>query len=151
LESSDGRLCPIPLGDGPVADEADWRHRDAYFNGAASADPVLRASHLHRTNSNQAAPGTPAAHRIFRQGYEYLEDIGADGLRLGLNFISFQNDLYQLRQVLGLQGWLGDANFGGGSDGGPRAVALTFLRSGGFYVVPPRQDHGFPGAALLGS
>jgi len=143
------KLTGCPLGSGldhPPGDDASWADRDAFFNPPETGEPVIEMSHIHRVNQNRAAGSTHAGHRIFRQGYEYLEDITADGARLGLNFVSFQNDLEQLQQVLGLAGWLGDVNFGG--PGGPSAIQLMSLRAGGFYVVPPRADP-FPGASLL--
>jgi deferrochelatase/peroxidase EfeB len=144
-------LVPQPIAGGPPTAESDWRERDAYFNPPETTDPLLEASHIHRVNQARAAGETPAGERIFRQGYEYLEDIGPDGPRLGLNFISFQRDLQRLRQVLGLKGWLGDVNFGGRSEPGPGepgAPHLLALRAGGFYAVPPRGDP-FPGADLF--
>jgi Dyp-type peroxidase family len=146
-----GELVPRPIAGCPATDEADWRARDAYFNPPESTDPLVEASHVHRVNQNRASATTPAAHRIFRQGYEYLEDLTPDGPRLGLNFVSFQNDLRHIRQILGLEGWLGDVNFGGPTEPGPGEPAppmLIGLRAGGFYAVPPRAAP-FPGADLF--
>ena len=147
----DGQLRPEPLARRPVEEISEWQLRDAYYNPPETASPLIEASHTHRVNQNKAAATTPSAHRIFRQGYEYLEEIGPDGPRLGLNFISFQNELYHLQQILGLRGWLGDVNFGGPTtpgSGEPEPIRLTSLRAGGFYVVPPREDP-FPGARLF--
>lgn len=52
-----------------------------------TTDAVLEASHVHLANPSRASPHAPAAHRIFRQGYDFLEDVGPDGPRLGLNFV----------------------------------------------------------------
>lgn len=158
----DGALHPRPLAaaapppdTGPVpgpGSDADWQQRDAHFNPPETGDRLVEASHIHRVNQNRAAGGTRAGHRIFRQGYEYLEDITPDGPRLGLNFVSFQNDLEQLQQILSLDGWLGDVNFGGPTDpetGDPQPLTLMSVRAGGFYAVPPREDP-FPGAGLFG-
>lgn len=128
---------------------ATWLEREHYFNPPATDDPLVEASHVHRANQNKAAGTTHAAHRIFRQGYEYLEDITWSGARLGLTFISFQNDLFHFRQLLGLSGWLGDVNFGGPS-GNQRLEPqdLITVRAGGLYAVPPRARP-FPGARLF--
>lgn len=142
-----------PLCTSPLAEGSDWKMRDAFFNPPDTADPVLEASHTHRSNQNKGSGTTRAAHRVFRQGYEYLEGITGDGPRLGLNFISFQNDLEQLQQILGLRNWLGDANFGGvdsADHAGPPSISLTALCAGGFYVVPPRETP-FPGSRLFGA
>jgi deferrochelatase/peroxidase EfeB len=151
IERTEDGLRPCPISSSAPSEGAGWRERDAYFNPPETTDPLVEASHIHRANQARAAGGTPAGERIFRQGYEYLEGIGPDGLRLGLNFVSFQSGLQRLQQVLGLSGWLGDVNFGGPTDpraGDPRPPALLTLRAGGFYAVPPRGDP-FPGAALF--
>lgn len=151
VDSADGQLRPRTADSCPVPGAAEWQRRDAFFNPPESADSLVEASHVHRVNQNRGAGGTSAGHRIFRQGYEYLEGLGPDGPRLGLNFVSFQNDLEQVQQVLGLEGWLGDVNFGGPTTpraGEPRPPALMALRAGGFYAVPPRESP-FPGASLF--
>ena len=146
----DGRRIPEPLSSGPLTDATPWQLRDAFFNPPDTGCPILEASHTHRTNQNKAAATTPSGHRIFRQGYEYLEDINPTGPRLGLNFVSFQNDLMHVQQILGLKGWLGDTDFGGAgtSAQAAAAAALLELTAGGYYVVPPRHIS-FPGADLF--
>jgi Dyp-type peroxidase family len=151
VADADGELQPQPIAGCPLSADPDWRVRDAFFNPPETGDRLVEASHIHRVNQNRAAGTTAAGHRIFRQGYEYLEDVTKDGPRLGLNFVSFQNDLQHLQQVLGLDGWLGDVNFGGPADpsaGEPQPVKLMSLRAGGFYAVPP-QANAFPGAVLF--
>lgn len=111
-----------------------------FLDPPQTTDPVLEASHVHRANQSRASPHAPAALRIFRQGYEFVEHIGPDGVRVGLNFVSFQGDLGTLQHLLHLPGWLGDANFGGAP--GPSLVTLI---AGGLYAVPPRGEP-FPGA-----
>ena len=150
-ESADGELVPRPFAGCPAMPGATPEERDIFRDPPETGDPVIEASHIHRANQNRAEPTTPAGHRIFRQGYEYLEGLGADGPRLGLNFISFQRDLEHLRQILGLPGWLGGVNFGGRAQRGagePEPINLLSLRAGGFYAVP-RRGSPFPGARLL--
>jgi len=152
IERTTDGLRPQPIAPRPPGPSSDWRERDAYFNPPETTDPLVEASHIHRANQARAAGGTPAGERIFRQGYEYLEDIGPDGPSLGLNFVSFQRDLQRLQQILGLEGWLGDVNFGGpggATTDGPKSPRLLSLRAGGFYAVPPRGAP-FPGAGLFG-
>jgi Dyp-type peroxidase family len=122
----------------PVAasDDADR------FDPPETGDPRLEASHVHRANQNRGSSDSPAALRIYRQGYDFIETIGPDGPEIGLNFVSFQSDLRTLQQILHLPGWLADANFGGD------APPLIRLLAGGFYAVPPRARP-FPGAALF--
>jgi deferrochelatase/peroxidase EfeB len=116
-----------------------------------TGDPLLEASHVHRANQNRASPDAPAALRIFRQGYDFLDAIGPGGPELGMSFVSFQSDLQTLQHLLHLPGWLADVNFGGpaapraGEPPSPRLIALV---AGGFYAVPPR-GRPFPGARLF--
>ena len=97
---------------------------------------------MHRANQNRGSSDSPAALRIYRQGYDFIDAIGPDGPEVGLNFVSFQSDLQTIAHLMHLPGWLGDANFG---DGAPPFVTLL---AGGFYAVPPRARP-FPGANLF--
>jgi deferrochelatase/peroxidase EfeB len=151
VDTEGAGLRPRTIEQCPLTGADDWQARDAFFNPPETADPLVEASHIHRVNQNRGAGSSRAGHRIFRQGYEYLEDLGPSGPRLGLNFVSFQNDLEQIQQVLGLEGWLGDVNFGGPTSpqaGEPQPPDLMALRAGGFYAVPPSESP-FPGASLF--
>ncbi len=124
-----------------------------FIDPPQTTDPVLEASHVHRANQSRASPYAPASHRIFRQGYDFLDDAGPDGPRPGLNFVSFQRDLAALQHLLHLPGWLGDVNFGGRHDRGPgepSALRFISLAAGGLYAVPPHARP-FPGADLFES
>jgi Dyp-type peroxidase family len=119
-----------------AADDADR------FDPPETGDPLLESTHVHRANQNRGSSDSPAALRIYRQGYDFIAGIGPDGPELGLNFVSFQADLQTLQYLLHLPGWLGDSNFGGDA---PPFVSLV---AGGLYAVPPRARP-FPGASLL--
>jgi Dyp-type peroxidase family len=112
------------------------------FDPPETGDPLLATSHVHRANQNRGSSDAPAALRIYRQGYDFIETVGPDGPEIGLNFVSFQSDLQTLQQIMRLPGWLADANFGGA------APPLISLLAGGFYAVPPRARP-FPGAGLF--
>ena len=146
-----GEAAPIPA---PVpGDEPSDREIADFVEPAQTTDPLLEASHIHRANQNRASPYAAAGMRMYRQGYDYLEDIGPDGPRLGLNFVSFQRDLAVLNHVMHLPGWLGDVNFGGTRDpapGEPPNVHLLSVTAGGLFAVPPAGDP-YPGASLLES
>lgn len=145
-----GRARPVAGPPPPV--RMTPTQRAAYADPAETTDPVLESSHTHRANQNRASPDAPAALRIYRQGYEFLESLGPDGPRLGLNFVSFQSDLGTIQHLLHLPGWFGDVNFGGPSDpgpGDPPSPKLLSLAAGGLYAVPPRARP-FPGAILFG-
>lgn len=138
-EDDNGQLVPVPRSfdeENPDA-VADWR------DPAQRGDRHLERTHIHRANQTRASPGAPGAFRMFRQGYEFLDELGPDGPRLGLNFVSFQRDLRVLQHVMNGPGWLGDANFGGDAPG-----SLLTLAAGGLYAVPP-EDRLFPGEILF--
>jgi deferrochelatase/peroxidase EfeB len=129
-----GRARPVAGG------EADR------FDPPETGDPLLESSHVHRSNQNRGSSDSPAALRIYRQGYDFIETVGPDGPELGLNFVSFQADLQTLQHIMHLPGWLGDVNFGGPATGD--APSLISLLAGGLYAVPPRARP-FPGAGLF--
>ena len=146
---SDGRLRPV--AGPPLAERPTRAQRAAHADPPETTDPVLESSHMHRANQNRASTDAPAALRIYRQGYDFLESIGPDGPLLGLNFVSFQSDLATLQHLLHLPGWLADVNFGGPSEpapGDPPSPRLLSLLAGGLYAVPPRARP-FPGAVLF--
>ena len=135
-----GALRPV-AAPAPGEDATDRELAD-FIEPPQTADPLLEASHIHRANQNRASPFAPAGMRMFRQGYDFLEQLGPDGVRLGLNFVSFQRTLAALVHLLHLPGWLGDANFGGAD------VELLSVLAGGLYAIPPVEDP-FPGAQLF--
>jgi deferrochelatase/peroxidase EfeB len=131
---------PAPGPHAAPGELANWR------DPPQTTDPLLEASHIARANQSRASATAPGALRIYRQGYDFLESLSADGPQLGLNFVSFQRDLRVLQHLLHLPGWLGDANFGGTSEG--NSLQLLSLRAGGFYAIPPRACP-FAGADLF--
>lgn len=150
--TSSGEALPILEPDGD-SDQGEARTRSLadYREPSPVDDPLVEASHLQRANRNRVSPSAPAGQRIFRQGYEFLDDIGPEGPQLGLNFVSFQSDLSTLRNVLHLPGWLADVNFGGPAEpgpGDPQPIRVVSLAAGGFYAVPPTEEP-FPGAGLV--
>jgi deferrochelatase/peroxidase EfeB len=110
-------------------------------------ETLLRQSHMHRTNPNRHGV-QDGDNRIFRQGYEFVELLATNQLRVGLNFVSFQRDLGRLIGILRQISWLGNANFGGVPDGAPGAINFVSLVTGGFYAVPPNGER-FPGEEIL--
>jgi Dyp-type peroxidase family len=146
---SEGRACPVAAE--PLSRDAGAVQIADYHDPPQATDPLIEASHLHRANQNRASPHAPAAWRMFRQGYDFLDGIGPEGPTLGLNFVSFQADLGALHHVLRLPGWLADVNFGGPArpgPGEPEPVELVKLLAGGLYAVPPVAEP-FAGAVLF--
>jgi deferrochelatase/peroxidase EfeB len=149
VDRSGERACPVaaPAASGDLSAGELAERRDP----PQTMDPLLEASHVHRSNQSRASSGAPGALRMFRQGYDYLDGLGPDGPAVGLNFVSFQSDLRALHHLLHLPGWLGDVNFGGPvhpQAGDTPSPALLTLLAGGLYAVPPTAEP-FPGAGLL--
>lgn len=135
-----GRLVPVPAS--VPEDDAEDRSVADHIDPPQTTDPLVEASHVHRANQLRSSPWATAALRMFRQGYEFLEDIDGSP-RLGLNFVSFQRDLSVLHHVLHLPGWLGDVDFGGNN-----SLRLLTVSDGGLYAVPPIEEP-FPGASIF--
>jgi deferrochelatase/peroxidase EfeB len=144
-----GQPSPVPA---PTPGKAATdRERADFIEPPQTADPLLESSHIHRASQNRASPFAPAGMRMFRQGYDFLEDVGPDGPRLGLNFVSFQRDLAIPTHVLHLPGWLGDVNFGGrpaAGPGEPPSPTFVCVAAGGLYAVPAAAEP-YPGAELF--
>ena len=114
-------------------------------------DATMRTSHIQRANHQDPFPGgsaSPTNHRIFRQGYPFLEPRDSPpGFRVGLNFVSFQSTPANLTGMLGQVGWLGGTNFGG-ADVDP-VVVLSARAAGFFLVAPVEGTERFPGRRAL--
>ena len=100
---------------------------------------ILSQSHVGRSRHlDDIDSSDPTSRRIFRQGFEFLEF--ADGrnlkkFRLGLNFISFQNDPGRLFFILTHPDWMGNTNFGGIRN--RRTNNLLSVLAAGVFFVPP--------------
>jgi deferrochelatase/peroxidase EfeB len=137
-QDTSGEFIPVARRFTDTADDrAQWR------DPPQQADRHLERSHIHRANQSRASPGASGSFRIFRQGYEFLEEIGPTGPKLGLNFISFQRDLRVFQHVMNLPGWLSDATFGGAAPS-----TMLSLEAGGLYAVPAVAEP-FPGVDLF--
>jgi deferrochelatase/peroxidase EfeB len=112
---------------------------------------LLSQSHIGRTRHiDQIKSEDPASRRIFRQGFEFIEPSYRDPVkpfRLGLNFISFQNDPTRLLFILTDPSWLGNSNFGGTENIQEMRDFLTVLACGIFFV--PRSEKPFPGVSIF--
>ena len=65
------------------------------------SDSALRYSHVARANPSDQNRKPRIEERIFRQGYEFLEPLDHfPGFRVGLNFISYQNNPENLLRIL---------------------------------------------------
>jgi deferrochelatase/peroxidase EfeB len=112
---------------------------------------LLSQSHIARTRHiDQIKSDDPASRRIFRQGFEFIEPSYHDSskpLRLGLNFISFQNDPTRLLFILTDPNWLGNSNFAG-TGNIPGMKDFLSVQACGIFFVPPNEAP-FPGASIF--
>jgi deferrochelatase/peroxidase EfeB len=112
---------------------------------------LLSQSHIGRTrHMDQIKSQDPASRRIFRQGFEFIEPLYHDSskpIKLGLNFISFQDDPTRLLFILTDPNWLGSSNFGGTGDNIAMKDFLSVQASGIFFVPPKEMP--FPGASIF--
>jgi deferrochelatase/peroxidase EfeB len=118
----------------------------------ASAE-ILNESHIGRTRHiDKINSKYRVSRRIFRQGYEFLEPVYNDpskSLRVGQNFISYQNDPTRLFFILTHPDWMGNTNFGGRTKNNKINKLLSVLAAGVFFVPPMEKP--FPGASLFTS
>ena len=72
-------------------------------------------------------------------------------MRVGLNFVSFQDDPRRCLFILETPDWLGGVNFGGSEDEQSGGLAhLISARAAGVYFAPPvYPGEAFPGAGIL--
>jgi deferrochelatase/peroxidase EfeB len=112
---------------------------------------LLSQSHIGRTRHiDHIKSEDPASRRIFRQGFEFIEPSYYDSskpLRLGLNFISFQNDPTRLLFILTDPNWLGNSNFAG-TGKIPGMKDFLTVQACGIFFVPPTEKP-FPGASMF--
>lgn len=135
-----------PAAGSEVIEKGNERFREP----PRSDDPIVRRSHVQRANQHVPNPEQLNSLRVFRQGYEFLGDAEA-GLRMGLNFVSFQDTPQRLIRILTQDNWLGRTNFGGDPAAQPPTVpSLLTVRAAGIYFVPPRSDaDALPGSSIF--
>jgi deferrochelatase/peroxidase EfeB len=159
---------PVPVEGCPSASKIrsfskNFHNHPDYYNKAdvsksvearldiGASSKVLNQTHIGRTRHLDLIDSAdPTSRRIFRQGYEFLEPLCTNHiklLRVGLNFVSFQNDPGRLFFVLTDPNWLGGTNFGGDGSRQGMSNLLSVLASGVFFVPPVEKP--FPGASIF--
>jgi deferrochelatase/peroxidase EfeB len=117
------------------------------IDASASID-ILSQSHIGRTrHAGETTSKNPTSRRIFRQGFEFVESCAEKGgpIKVGLNFVSFQNDPRRLLFMIRDPRWLGNSNFGGP----PNLINdLLSVQASGMFFVPP-VERGFPGHCIF--
>jgi deferrochelatase/peroxidase EfeB len=112
---------------------------------------ILSQSHIGRTRHiDGITSDKPSSRRIYRQSFDFIEplyDNPGKPIRLGLNFISFQNDPSRLLFILTDPNWMGKSNFGGETDKSGVSALLSVLAAGIFFVPPLEKP--FPGISIF--
>jgi Dyp-type peroxidase family len=110
---------------------------------ALNESHIGRARHFDKIN-NKLVP----SRRIFRQAFEFIEsDYSYNKFKIGLNFLSFQNDPARLLFILTDPNWLGNSSFGGDSQF--KGIGKLFnVQACGIFYIPPREKP-FPGSSIL--
>lgn len=124
-----------------------------YFEPPNVADTsFMRHSHVQLANQHQFPISDPSSLRIFRQGYEFFDEIStAPYFDTGLNFVSFQDTPERMFKLLTQGSWLGGTQLGGDpSHRPPESEALLTVTAAGSYLIPPvRKEEEFPGSSLF--
>ncbi len=112
---------------------------------------ILSQSHIGRTRHiDKIGSKEVTSRRIFRQTFEFLEPVPGNTskpLRIGLNFVSFQNDPGRLFFILTDPNWMGNVSFGGNPNIKGMDKLFSVLAAGVFFV--PRVGRPFPGANIF--
>ena len=105
---------------------------------------IGRARHFDKIN-NKLVP----SRRIYRQTFEFMESnyLYKKFIKVGLNFLSFQNDPARLLFILTDPNWLGNSSFGGDSQFKGTDKLLNVQACGIFYI--PQLEKQFPGSCIF--
>ena len=125
---------------------------EAFREPTSVVSDQIKMSHVQRSNHHRRPHFRPDSRRIYRQGFEFLEPSGSEGgFRVGLNFVSFQDDPHRTFFILTQLDWLGGLAFGGDSNAQHQSVdRLLSVRAAGTYFVPPvHATAPFPGSDMF--
>jgi len=109
---------------------------------------ILSQSHIGRTrHMGEINSKDPSSRRIFRQGFEFIDPLtdSEKMVKVGLNFVSFQNDPRRLFFILSDPRWLGNSNFGAFPN---LSKNLLSVQASGMFFVPP-VERVFPGYSIF--
>lgn len=150
------KRCPVKgtfdvteSGNGQFREHPSYGHQKNIPTGIS--DTVLRNSHIGKIiEIDISRPNRSLSARIYRQGYNFFETRDkAPGFRIGLNFISFQNNPERILRML---------RYGFRNENSSSAQAQSLLPissflsvySGGIFFVPPNDyNESFPGVSIF--
>jgi deferrochelatase/peroxidase EfeB len=111
---------------------------------ALNESHIGRARHFDKINNKLVS-----SRRIYRQTFEFIEANSLDKkyIKVGLNFLSFQNDPARLLFILTDPNWMGNSSFGGDSQFKNIDNLFHVQACGIFYI--PRIEKPFPGSCIF--
>ncbi len=161
------RGCPIP-GTKEVTEKGNEMFRNHPHYGSqllppGVSDKELKSSHVSEmgkfTKENYGQNGKNSLYKIFRQGYEFLENTEIyPGLRAGLNFISFQDNPKRLFNVLtnihtlDANKYTTSQNMENSTKNSTKLRFNSYFKVGtaGIFFVPPKiTGERFPGSNIF--
>ena len=144
--------CPIK-GTFEVIEDGNETFREYRMPKIASYSPEKVSkksfdySHVIRSKVTEKNSRGFSTSRVFRQGYEFFEPIDSfPGFRVGLNFISFQNNPSTLLQIL-QEGF--NNNFYETQNFVPLEDFFSVRAAGLFFIPPFTEDDAFPGRNIF--
>jgi deferrochelatase/peroxidase EfeB len=111
---------------------------------------VLNESHIGRTRHfDKINSKLIFSRRIYRQAFDFIESYHSckQILKVGLNFLSFQNDPARLLFILTDPNWMGNTSFGGDSQFKAIDKLLHVQACGIFFI--PKIEKPFPGSCIF--
>lgn len=122
-----------------------------FFEPPNTFDSVVLASHVQRANHHKPVVSDRDSLRIFRQGYEFFEASDqTTKVKVGLNFVSFQDTPERLIRMLTQETWLGNVNFGSFDDNQTPENDILKIWGAGVYLIPPTNNlNKIPGYELF--
>jgi Dyp-type peroxidase family len=149
------KSCPIP-GTFEVIEPGNEHFRDQSpfgYHGHLPygfTDSILKESHIARAlNYDPLNRRVAESLRIYRQGYNFFEpNTTAAGFKLGLNFVSFQNDPQKLFGILKAASKSG-VHY---KQAKPQRILeeFVFVNAAGLFFVPSlRSTETFPGESIF--
>jgi deferrochelatase/peroxidase EfeB len=114
-----------------------------------TSDKLLIKSHVGTVNPTNEQSDRTNTYRIYRQGFEFLEPVVSyPGFRVGLNFISFQNNPERLFNILKHSTFKNELL--DKSTKLPSFETFFTVRTAAIFLVPPfAVNEPFPGASIF--
>lgn len=150
------RMCPV-LGTFEIIEKGNERFREHAIYKTQNlpvgvSARLLENSHIGLTNPIMSINGKSSANfKIFRQGFQFIEFPSVDqGFYVGLNFISFQNTMEKLFNVLTYSNTNTRPQI---ANRNPEFSFHDFFQvqaAGSFLVPPSNNNESFPGSCIFG-